>query len=106
QASAPGGLSCFAKLLPAERALLSWARAFAQGQTVRFVHVLESAQPPADLRDATEMTVFDHVFRELRVRATGALEALAKPLRAAGEPAAFEVLCGAIDEQLQGHLRA
>lgn len=105
QGAAPGGVSCLAKLLPAERGLLRWVRVLAQERALRFVHVIDSAQAPADPRDATEMTVFDHVFRELRVRASAALEALARPLHAQGLSASFDVLCGDFDEQLQRHLR-
>lgn len=104
--AAPGGVCCLAKLLPAESRLLRWARTFARGQTVQFVHVIESDMPLPDTRDAVEMTVFDHMLREWRVRAIGALEALASPLRAAGEDTAYVVLSGAIEEQLQGHVRA
>lgn len=103
--AAPGGVCCLAKLLPAESRLLRWVRCFARGQTVQFVHVIESDMPLPDARDAVEMTVFDHVLREWRVRAGGALEALASPLREAGEDAAYVVLSGAVDEQLQRHVR-
>ena len=103
--AAPGGLCCLAKLLPAESRLLRWARGFARGQPVQFVHVIESDMPLPDARNAVEMTVFDHVLREWRVRAIGGLEALASPLRAAGEDTAYLVLSGDVDEQLQRHVR-
>lgn len=99
-------LSCFARTAPPERELMHWARVFAQGRTVQLVHVLSTSAPPPDARDAVEMTVFDHVFRQLRVQAFQALDTLSAPLRAAGCETAIAVLTGDMNERLRQHVQA
>lgn len=99
-------LSCFARTTPVERELMHWARVFAQGRTVQLVHVLQATAPPPDVRDAVEMTVFDHVFRQLRVQAFQALDMVSAPLRAAGCETAFAVLMGDVNERMRQHVQA
>lgn len=99
-------LSCFVRIAPLEPELMRWARVFAQGRTVQLVHVLQTTAPPPDVRDAVEMTVFDHVFRQLRVQAFQALDAQSAPLRAAGCETAFAVRMGDVNERMLQHVQA
>ena len=107
-ASAAAPLCCFARTAPLsrERDLMRWSRVFAHGRAVQLVHVLQTAVSPPDSGDAAELTVFDHVFRQLRLQAFQALDTLSRPLREAGCETTFTVLAGDVEQQLRQHLRA
>lgn len=97
---------CFTRATPLERGLLHWSRAMARGRTLQLVHVLQTAVTPPDSSDAAEQTVFDHVFRQMRLEAFRALDDWSEPLRQAGGDPAFAVLAGDVDQRLRQHLGA